>query len=238
MGLGYRCIDCGALFERHSTSCGNCFETGCIVQVAHRAPAAIDSIPEVTDAESLVKCRWDEVRAEAYPELRIGRDALLAVSGGQGEGKTTWLLRLLDSVAGTVVCCAGETGIGPQLGEHLSRLGIHRAGFRLVGRASLDWLHAFVTQTSAVALGLDSVTALQLESDECRHLVATTPLRLVVAVAQLNASGQVCGKRALLHEADVHVEIEQFQWRIAKSRYQPSGLVGDVLPMEECSVAS
>jgi predicted ATP-dependent serine protease len=44
----------------------------------------------------------------------------------------------------------------------------------------------------------------------------------------VNADGHIAGVRAVEHEADVVLDVEAMHWRLRKSRYQETGMEGDV----------
>ena len=63
----------------------------------------------------------------------------------------------------------------------------------------------------------------------CGMPLAVVPtLALVVATAQVNATGEIAGVRAVEHEADVVLDVQAMRWTIRKSRYQERGLTADV----------
>jgi hypothetical protein len=236
--MDWECLSCRRRFGQHLSQCSYCFAVGHVLAVPHRVVSSIDDLPEVASADELAKSHWDEVRASAYPSLRLGRNAFIVVSGPEASGKSTMVARMLDSINGPVAFVSGEMGLGPALSALLGRLAIRRPDYHCVGRAGVAWTHQYLVRHRVVALGLDSAQALGVEPADVRHLLATTPLRLAVVVSQLNKAGEPAGRRDLVHEADVHIELAEGYWRLAKSRYQAvDGVGGAVLEEEVPDVA-
>jgi predicted ATP-dependent serine protease len=211
--------------------CTFCWSTGSLIPQPRRVPAATDVLPEIMSATELVKASWSEVPT-CYRELRVGTKSLVLVSGPEGSGKSTMVIKGLDSVPGPVVFLSAEMKLGPQLGVLLARCGVKRESFIALGSVTVDQLHALLVRERTVALGVDSVQTAGIESVDMRHLLATTPLRVLFAVSQLNKQGDPHGVRSLAHECDVHLSVDEMRWRISKSRYQPVGVSGDVLTRE------
>ena len=165
---------------------------------------------------------WNERRLRAYPALRVGDGALVLLVGPPSSGKTTMAVRALDSVPAPVALWASEMGIGPSVAALFSRCGVRRPNFSVLGRSSLDAVHAQMQRTGSVALGIDSVQSAEIAPEDARHLLAVTPqLRLVVAISQINKAGESYGPMKWPHEADVIIRIEDMRWHLEKSRYQP-----------------
>ncbi len=180
----------------------------------------LDSLPEVSSAADLVRASWDETRSDAYPELRLGRGSLVLLAGAAGVGKSTMAVRLLGSLPGPVVFVSGEMGLGPAMGELLGRTGVRRRDFHVTGRSSLGWLHDFLSRQNATAVAFDSVQSCGVEAGDMRHLIATTSLRLVVAISQLNRAGQPHAAREVEYDCDIHLAVSDGYWSVVKSRYQ------------------
>jgi predicted ATP-dependent serine protease len=215
------CTVCRRVYPHYVSSCGPpCLAVGKIVPLVARAGASTDGIAEVASAADLARLAMDEIRADAYPTLRLGRGAFVLVSGPEGSGKTTFAARTLDSVGGPVTLVSGEMGLGPALAAMLQRLAIRRQDYLCVGRCSVAWLHDQLRRSKSVAVAFDSAQSLGLEPADVRHLLATTSLRLAVVISQLNRAGDPAGRRELAHECDVHVEVSGGRWSLAKSRYQ------------------
>ena len=189
-----------------------------------------DHVPEFTSAAELVRAAWTDVPT-CFRSIRFGVKSLVLVSGPEGAGKSSFAIRLVDSAPGNVIYAACEEGLGPSFGGLLGRLGVKRSDFGCVGRVSLDWLFNRIDEVSCTVLAVDSIQASGLEVEDLRHLLASTALRLLVVTTQLNKVGTPCGARALQHEADVHVRVDEGHWALVKSRFQHTdgvaGAVGD-----------
>ena len=231
----YRCIRCASWYPHRVDVCTRCWEGGCVVLWPRRVAADVDSVAEVTSAAELARAAWDETPLAAYRSLRVSPGTLVLVSGPPGAGKTTWAVRAIDSIRAPVTLWSAEMGTGPALAATLARLGVRRETFHVVGRASIDAVHAQVTRGRSAALAIDSVQAAELEPEDARHLLAVAPtLALIVAIAQVNKQGEVAGEMRWPHEADVVVRVEAMRWRATKSRYQPiDDVEGAVLDAHE-----
>lgn len=226
----WRCVACGTWFDAHGSNCTSCLEAGTLMRVGSRAPAAIDLVPEITDAHSLAMAAWTRVETSAFPGLQLCGGALLVVYGPPGHGKSSFATRALDGLRGPVVLASVEEAPGPSLNARLSRCHVRRKDFAIVGRASVDQLADFVRDRKAIGLGVDSVQMAAFTSEELRHLLVVLPtLKVLVGVSQTNKRGEVEGRERLSHEADVVVQVSQLRWQVTKSRYQPVGVGGEVL---------
>ncbi len=218
----YRCIECGTEYEHHVSPCTSCLETNSVVPMGRRVRALVDYVPEVTDARSLLRETWQVVATSAYPTLQLRRGALVVLTGGPGDGKSTTACRALDGLKGTVVLASIEEPPGPSLAARLARAGVRRDDFGIVGRASVDQLVEVCRLRGAVGLAIDSVQPGDFHARDLRHLLAVLPrLEVLFAVSQNNKRGAILGENALAHEADVVIKCEAMRWSLTKSRYQP-----------------
>ena len=209
-----------------------------MLAVAHRPTAASDGALEVADAADLVRGSWTYLPLPAYPGLQVGTGALVVVYGPPGGGKSSLVTRALASVEGPVVLQSTEESPGPALAARLTRCGVRRRGIAVVGRATVDQVVDLCRARRAVVLAVDSVQMATYQPADLRHLLAilAPTLRAVIAVAQVNKGGRIEGREALVHEADVVLHVEGLRWTLTKSRYQPTGLTGPVLPEESSDV--
>ena len=237
----WRCVACGAFYEKHLLVCTSCWRDGQIAPCAHRQAANIDLIPATSDALALARMGWRILEHPGvYETLVLGLGALVLVSGGPGAGKSTWACRLLDAIPGPVILVAAEEGIAPSLAARLGRCRVKRADFGVIARASVDSVVEFALARRAVAVVIDSVQEAAWNTQELRHLLAVVPtLDLVIGVQQVTKDGQPAGLMALQHESDVQVAVEAMQWSLKKSRYQDlENVGGDVLPPTDPSLAA
>ena len=138
-------------------------------------------------------------------------------------------LRLLGGLKGTKLYLSVEEGIGASMSEKLSRLKLHQDDLFIIGSASVDQLVEVARTSKAKALGIDSVSRSLFEARELRHLANVLDIDVLIATSQVNAKGEQLGRRELSHEADVVIKVNELQWEIEKSRFQPIGLKGNVL---------
>ena len=139
-------------------------------------------------------------------------------------------LRMLDSIEGAVVAVMAEEHLGPAVAERLGRLRIRRADFHILGRASVDDLVALVRRVRARAVLVDSFTATSLLPTDARHLLQRLELDALLGVVQVTKKGQMAGPKEWEHEADAVLYIEDEQWSLQKSRFQPDRPTGNVFP--------
>jgi len=236
----FRCVDCGAFWDRWWSTCARCFRQGVVIPHAERARAAVDAMPGVTTARALSRMIWQEVVQPSYPELRLGTGALVEVYGPPGAGKSSWACRLADAVEGPALLVAAEEGLSPSLAARLARCDVRRADFHVITRASVDAAVSHAHGVKAVSMIVDSLQEASYTANELRHILELCPsLQLLVAVLQITKAGLPAGSNALQHEADVVVNVDAMKWSLTKSRYQDlSGVGGDVLPTREKDSAS
>ncbi|HTR51269.1 MAG TPA: hypothetical protein VMJ10_11220 [Kofleriaceae bacterium] len=226
----YRCLVCASVFAAYVPVCSYCWEAHSLVLLPQRARAEVDGEVELTTARELARTQYQDAKLPAYPGLELRRGALVVVFGRRGSGKSTFVLRALDSLAAPTLLLSIEEPAGPSLGARLTRVGAKDDKLLVCSRATVRQLVDIVRQRKIAALAVDSVQRAMFEGRDLRHLLNVLPsLQLVLAVSQINAHGDVRGGEELAHESDVLLEIADLQWIVQKSRYQPDGASGAVL---------
>ena len=226
----YLCRLCKTEFRDHLPFCTVCLTDGSVGPVHRRRGAAIDAEAQITNARQLAAGHWSLVDVPACPGLRLVHGALVLLYGQPGAGKSTLALRMLDSIEGAVVAVMAEEHLGPAVAERLGRLRIRRADFHILGRASVDDLVALVRRVRARAVLVDSFTATSLLPTDARHLLQRLELDALLGVVQVTKKGQMAGPKEWEHEADAVLYIEDEQWSLQKSRFQPDRPTGNVFP--------
>lgn len=228
MSSSFRCIECGAVWDRHWPTCASCFRQGCVIPFSSRPRAAVDSLPGASTARALARMAWQTVEHPGvYESLKLGAGALVEVSGLPGAGKSSWACRLADAVTGPVLLVAAEEGLSPSLAARLLRCKVRRDDFHVITRATVDAAVGYARKVQAVSLVIDSVQEAAWTASELRHVLAVCDsVQLLVAVLQVTKQGLPAGAMALQHEADVCVSVESMHWTLTKSRYQDLATIG------------
>jgi hypothetical protein len=227
----YRCSDCGSFYPVYAPTCSWCLASHTFVLAPERKRAAHDGEIELTSARDLAKATWQTTSLPAYPDLALRRGALVVLVGPAGAGKSTMMTRGLDSTGAPALLVSVEEPAGPSLAERLARVGCKRDDLYVCSRGSVDQIAGLVKQNKICWLGIDSAQRAMFEARDLRHLLLTLPSLLgIVCTSQINRQHEPRGGEELGHEADVLVECEAMTWRVTKSRYQPAGTGGDVLP--------
>ena len=248
--MAWTCIDCGSAYPARVSWCTGCASIGRVVLLGERPRAEIDDVVETGDAASLARLAGVPSPLPGLDGVLAGHGALGVLWGPPNGGKSTLAARVLDGVSGPVLYASMEEGLGPTLAGRLTRLGIIRRDYHLIGRATVDQVAAEIRRRRAVAVASDSVQASTWEPRDLRHLLAIHPqLRLLLVVCQVNAKGLPEGRRSLIHEADLALRVEGLRATLTKSRYQelshgPSDLpvlprareAGDSIRRERASV--
>ena len=73
------------------------------------------------------------------------------------------------------------------------------------------------------------MTASTFTAGDLRRAIEGYDVDVVAGTLQITKEGVAAGSNAIVHEADVAVEVRDLAWRITKSRYQESGVGGSVL---------
>lgn len=227
----YRCTECGSYFPAHAPLCSWCLCAHSLVLTPERRRAAHDAEVELTSARDLARATWQSVELPVYPSLALRRGALVVLVGPAGAGKSTMMTRGLDSTGAPALLVSIEEPAGPSLADRLARVGAKRPDLYVCSRGSVDQIAGLIKANKIAWLGVDSAQRAMFEARDLRHLLLTLPSLVgILVTSQINRGGDVRGGEELAHEADVRVEVEAMRWRVSKSRYQPEGTEGDVLP--------
>lgn len=142
----------------------------------------------------------------------------LVVTGLPGLGKSTWVLRALDSgVWKKPILVAGEEGLdGVGLADRCARLEVTKTRFS--DAQNFPEIADLVEREKPDALALDSVTALGLEPADALELRRHFPDMTVIAVVQSTKDGGFAGSQAWAHDADVFVTLPELgKFAVTKS---------------------
>lgn len=215
------CLACGGTFPTYTSWCTLCGAYGLIVLRGERQRSGIEDLTETTTARALVARAWKHLTVSAF-DIALGPGAIVAVTGDPGMGKSSFGVRLVDSMSGPAVIASYEEQAGPALAARLARCAAKREDLHIIGRCDLGRLAQFVDDKRAVALVVDSVQVAGVRPRDLRKLLALLSPRLevLVAVAQANKLGEISGTNELAHEADVVVHCDQMMWTLRKSRFE------------------
>lgn len=227
--MAFVCLQCGSQYNQHTRFCAACFSLDRVILAPIPRRTAIDAEAEVASSRDLVQRSWSLVDVSSVaPGLRLQRGSLLCVTGPPGAGKSTLGMALADVSDLPVVWFSAEERLGASVAQRLDRLGIRRDDFVVVGRSSIDDLIDLVRKVNAGVLAIDSVQVTNLAPDDLRALVYKLDLHSLIVVSQVTKEGTMRGSRALEHEADVVMSVEAGTWKLTKTRYQATGLTGEV----------
>jgi len=227
----YRCTECGSYFPTHAPLCSWCLQGHTLVLTPERRRAAHDAEIELTSARDLARAKWQAIQLPAYPGLALRKGALVVLVGPAGAGKSTMMSRGIDSTGVPSLLVSVEEPAGPSLADRLARVGAKREDLFVCSRGSVDQIAGLIKANKIQWLGVDSAQRALFEGRDLRHLLLTLPSLVgVVVTSQINRGGDIRGGEELPHEADVVVQVEDMRWRVTKSRYQPEGETGGVLP--------
>jgi len=198
-----------------------------MVEPQRPTSVALSSV-KVMSARDLVKQEWTVLDNKHYPGFLLGRGALVSVYGDPGAGKSTWIVKFLDGVPGPVVYISLEEEHGPTVSMRLDRLGIKRADFIVVGRATVDELADVCRSAKAEIAAIDSIGMSSLAPQQLRPFMQAAGLKALMFAQQVTKSGQAAGRNEFKHEADVVIHVANYTWALEKSRYQDTETGGEV----------
>jgi len=223
----FGCARCGALYPERVAFCSSC---GSFDSLTLQSSRSADSLwrqgGECLSALDLLKRSTSGLTSEAYPALRIGREAIVAIYGPPGAGKSTLLYKFLDGMPGDVLLLSIEEGFADTVIDRLKRLEIHRSDFHLGYVRSVEEIGDLVQKHNPVAVGIDSLTMTTLTTDDVMRLSSFIggPLLFTLHVTK---DGAPAGAMTVLHASDVVVRVEGMKWALEKSRFSGS-ITGEV----------
>ncbi|MCW8138293.1 MAG: hypothetical protein KIT58_05240 [Planctomycetota bacterium] len=153
---------------------------------------------------------------------QIPQGWLLVVTGPPSAGKSTWVLRALESGAWEQpILVAAEEGLrGSGLVERISRIEATRTRFS--DAQSFPEITSVLDEHEPDCLAIDSVTPLGLAPEDLLILRRHYPTTTFVAVVQSTKDGSHAGSQAWLHDADAVLRFEgDHGWRLVKSWIGP-----------------
>jgi len=224
----YICFQCSSRYPIRVDFCSQCLDSGTVIIEPQRPLSnALQSL-KVMSARDLAKAEWTTLENKRYPELVIGRGALVGVYGEPGAGKSTWMAKYLDGVGKPVVYISLEEEHGPTMTMRLSRLGIKSPDFTVVGRGTVDEHAAVCREMKAEIAAIDSVGFSTMNAQQLRPFMQAAGLKAMVFAMQVTKEGKAAGSNEFKHEADVVVHVAHYAWELEKSRYQDIAAGGGV----------
>ena len=215
----FDCAKCAAVYGERVGWCTACGGFGTVLPRAYRPAETLWGSPApCVSARHLLAGSARTLTSSSYPDLRLPPAGLVLLFGAPGAGKSTMLFKLLDGVAGTVLLSSLEEGLAGTVVDRLKRLEIHRDDFLVSRPGGLVELDALLRQRAPVAVGIDSVSVSTLQADDLVRLVSDFAV-LLVGTMHVNSQGAAAGQTALLHAADVVLELDAMNWRTVKTRF-------------------
>jgi len=218
--VSFVCFQCQSRYPVNNGWCSICLESGTILIEPIRPRAAMRGELQSASARDLVKRSWSMVESSAYPDFVVGRGGIVAAYGAPGAGKSTFATKWLDGIDGAVVYGSFEERLGPTVGSRLSRLGVHRADFHVVGQGSVDELVGLCRDVKARGVVIDSINVTTLQPSDLRRFVESSRVMVLLFVLQVTKENKAAGSNAFLHEADVVLQVSESKCLVSKSRYQ------------------
>lgn len=248
----YRCSDCGATERKWVGRCASCGNWGSIVEEKVRAattPTGAGAVPLHLVATGGTACRGTGV-AELDRVLGGGLvpGSVTLLGGEPGIGKSTLLLQVLASLAGTGGPCllVSAEESAPQVRVRAARLGAVPDELLVLAETSLPAILAAIDECRPTVCVIDSIQTV-LDPDigsapgsvaqvrECAHAftqVAKQRDIAVVLVGHVTKDGALAGPRILEHVVDTVLSFEGDRHhalrllRAVKHRFGATGELG------------
>jgi predicted ATP-dependent serine protease len=166
----------------------------------------------------MLKKSFASVHSTGYPSLRIGRQALVALYGPPGGGKSTFLFKFLDGVEGEVLYLSLEEGLSDTVVDRLRRLEVCRGDFRIGYARTVDEIADLVNKHRPNAIGLDSLSITTLTVDDLMRLSSCVGVPVLFSL-HTTKDGLPAGSMTTLHAADVVLRVGGMRWAVEKSRF-------------------
>lgn len=218
--FSHQCLKCGCQYRGHSERCWTCGESGWVTSTTFRPATALRPARGGMTARQLASYKKRLVSFPSVPELKIGKSALVAITGEPGKGKTTLIYKLAGDCRPAILF-PFEEGFGETVCDRCRRLELIHDDlyFELPGSVSA-FLHT-IDRIQPAFVGVDSLSVSQLTVGDLAAVAQSK--RIVVAFTNhLRKDGQVEGKSGVAYESDVVIRMtgEPGEWKLVKSRYQ------------------
>lgn len=222
----FRCCKCAALYPEKNTVCIRCGAWhSCFLEPVRAADGLWRNEQDSMTAAQLVKQGTRHFVSSSYPALKIGPKATVGIHGLPGAGKSTLLAKWLDGTARPLLF-SQEEGLGDSLIQRFKRLEICGDHFTVQYAGSVEEIERAVERVQPSSIGFDSLSVMTLGIGDMVRLAewAQVPVLFTLQVCK---DGTPAGSGAVLHGADVIVEVSSMRWRISKNRFG-ANLSGEV----------
>ncbi len=223
----FECAGCGTRSSRLTEWCLNCARSGLICARTWRPVDKILPPTPGLNAKSLAAMDQKIFRVGNYPDLFLGPGACVLGHGPPGAMKSTWALRVCESLRPALYFPL-EEGISPVLAGRLRRLEIRSEDIVFEMPRTLAGVFAAVEAHSPFCIVLDSIQCSTLSPEDVLSL-ARSRQGVVLAICQERKDGGLKGNNSWPHLADCVVKIDEGKWSVEKSRYQACNAGGSVL---------
>jgi len=232
------CEACQTMLEENPHLCPHCFTLGRIFRRYHRKASEYAPNVKGVTAHELIKTRSTTFPIECLPGVKVGPSCFIILWGPPSGGKSTLGLKMASEFLPSAYLPL-EMKIGPLLAEMCARLEVVSPKVRFEEPQCQRDVFA-VAQSGVRMVVIDSVTVATLTPDDVHRIVRGSNV-IVVGILQATKAGLAAGPAAWLHASDCTLHVEDMKWELEKSRFQPTGLKGDVVcnldPKSTVSVA-